>query len=91
MGGEIENKKMKDGYIKLTLFKVDEYDCKSDEQSGMISEVFPPKETYFLQTRLDEVLSTQFNYNNDMCQFACEKYILFIYFYCKGKVGRNCL
>jgi hypothetical protein len=32
---------LKDGYIKLTFFKVYEYDCKNDERSEMISEVFP--------------------------------------------------
>jgi hypothetical protein len=34
-------KKLKDEYTKLTLFKVYGYDCKSEERSGVVSEVFP--------------------------------------------------
>jgi len=30
----VKLKKMKDRYIKLTLFKVQENDCKSDERLG---------------------------------------------------------
>jgi len=37
MGDEIF---LKDRYIKLRLFKFYRYDCKSDEISGVLSEVF---------------------------------------------------
>jgi hypothetical protein len=39
---EIE-KKLKDGYPKLTRFKVSVLYFQSDERSGVISEVFPNK------------------------------------------------
>jgi hypothetical protein len=40
---EIEKKKSKDGYPKLTLFKVWVTYFESDERSGVISEVLPKK------------------------------------------------
>jgi hypothetical protein len=37
---EIE-KEFKYGYTKLTRFKVEEYNCKSDKRLGVVSKVFP--------------------------------------------------
>jgi hypothetical protein len=39
--------KLKDGYSKLTLFKVWVINCKSNKISGVISEVFNNSKTNF--------------------------------------------
>jgi hypothetical protein len=39
--GGLKLQKLKDGYLKLTLFKVCVLNCKSNEKSEVISDVFP--------------------------------------------------
>jgi hypothetical protein len=50
---------LKDRYTKLTLFKVYEYDYKSDERSQVISEYFPLS---FLFTKNVKILTNNFKH-----------------------------
>jgi hypothetical protein len=45
MGKIKKNKKLNDGYTKLTFLKIYRYDYKSDERSEMMSEVFPDEKS----------------------------------------------